>query len=778
VIGLLLVAQIGIVANAPDTAGSCIPFEITVAVRAPGMSAPRLTPPAGAGIQLLDQTVTSRLDRDPLGQPTTFTEARYVVAIGATGRMAVPPFVATMGGVSARSAPLVVDVRPLGTLPPIVLVRSSLDAGARSFDSVWVGQQVDYVVDVQLNESARQRLRHNPTFFPPEMPAVLAYDLAPPPPLLRAGRSCFETLSYRRALFPLFPGAVRIAPATLTYSLPLSTSFFAREERFERRTDTVRFVAVEPPRVGRPRDFTGAVGAIEATMRLDAPTGRMGDPAVLTLRLAGAGNVKLFPRPTVSVDWATVALGEERVTVDTSVSRVRGTKEFDWLLTPRRAGRLVVPAIRYPYFDPQRGQYDAALTDSITLPVASADLASGDTASTSRLPIRRRLAEEQRPPLPSQPWYWAALVLAPVPATLRRVLRRRRRRAVAQSAGRRLRTLRDARRPPSPRELRRAFLDALGERAPDLTASGTTGGALARTLRRAGVTDRTAQSAEQLLARLDQAAFSPEGVVDADLPALSAEIAAAVDREAIRRPPGGAATALLAAALLSATAVAMPEAVRRSFDEGVRAYERGELAASQRLFARSAARAPRSADAWANLGVAAWARGDTAHAALGWQRALRLDPLDDETRERLAAVQAPVVTAPSYVPPLPVNLLALAALVLWMLAWLALAIQAVLRAPGVRPVAGGMLVVAIVALAAALELNERSGVRGLGVVRHTRDLLDAPSTEGMSAASAAAGEVGALGVREGTWVRLVLDGARAGWIPVAAVLPLDAPGVD
>jgi hypothetical protein len=124
-----------------------------------------------------------------------------------------------------------VQVHSGEALPPTVLVRAWLDRSGRGTpaDTLYVGQQVDYVVDVQLNESARQRLRRNPTFFPPEMPGVLAYDLAPPAALTRVGRRCFETLSYRRALFPMFAGRTTIAPAALTYSLPLSTSFFSRE---------------------------------------------------------------------------------------------------------------------------------------------------------------------------------------------------------------------------------------------------------------------------------------------------------------------------------------------------------------------------------------------------------------------------------------------------------------------------------------------------------------------------------------------------------------------
>jgi tetratricopeptide (TPR) repeat protein len=781
VIGLMLVAQLGVVARAPDTATSCLPFELTVAVRSMGAGAPRIGLPASSALQVLRSTLVSRLERDAEGHPTTLTEGTFVVATSATGRVTIPPFVATAGGASVRSTPLAVDVRPAGSSTPTVLVRSTLDAGGGDrADTLYVGQQVDYVVDVQLNEAARQRLRHNPTFFPPEMPAVLAYDLAPPLPMVRVGRHCFETLSYRRALFPLFPGMTRIPPASLTYSLPLSTSFFSREESFELRTDSVHFVAVEPPAAGRPTDYAGAVGEVGASARLSAGAGRMGDPVVLTVRLNATGNVKLLPRPVITIDWAAVALGDERVTVDTTAARVAGTKEFDWLLTPRRSGRLGVPAIRYPHFAPARGAYAVALTDSLTFDVAAATLASEDTASASRLPIRRVLRPERPDPMPSRAWYWALLALAPAPAALRRMLARRRRRVSTQTAGRRLRALRTARRAPSPRELRRAYLDALRERVPAVGIDVPVRVRLGRALRRAGVTEDTARRAETLLDRLDAAAFSPAGVVDPTLVGRALEIATAVDAEAVRPVigRGEVTTALAVVTLLAGVAAGMPDAITRTFNEGVRAYDRGEFATSQRLFARSAARAPRAVDAWANLGAAAWARGDTAHAVLGWQRALRLDPLDDEARDRLAAVQSPLLGAPAYVAPVPVDAVALAALTLWIAAWLALAVQAVRRTPHLRPLAGGALVFAVVALAVALELRDRTGVRGLGVVRDARDLRDSPSPGGAAIAAAGSGEVGTLGIREGAWVRIVLDGARAGWLPVAAVLPLDDGGMD
>ncbi|MCY7378077.1 MAG: hypothetical protein LH467_01905 [Gemmatimonadaceae bacterium] len=784
-IGLLLAAQLGIVARGPDTAVVCQPFELTVAVRAVGAATARVDLAPSADVQVLSVALTSRAERQPSGAVVTLTEGRFVVATGASGRVVLPQFIAEAGPAAARSAPLVVDVRPPMTAPALVLVRATLDAGdGRRADTLFVGQQVDYVVDVQINDAARQRLRHNPTFFPPDMPATLAYDLAPPAPLVRDARRCFETLSYRRALFPLFPGAAVIPPATLTYALPLSTSFFAREENFELRTDSARFVAVEPPLAGRPAGYAGAVGRLAAAARFGMASSRMGDPVTFTLRLTGLGNVKLLPRPPVAVEWATVALGGERVTIDTTAPRVSGTKEFDWLLTPRRAGRLQAPVIRYPFFDPALGRYEVALADASTIDVAPATLATADTAVGARYSIRRALRDEAPAPLLSRAWFWALLLGAPVPASLRRVVMRRRRAASGLTASRRLRTYASASRPPSPRELRRTYLDALSERVPAAGRDATVRAPLARLLRRAGVTERTAITASDLLDRLDQAAFSAAGVLDPALAAQALASVQAVDAEAVRPSASARRIVLPAVAILltmsavAAIAAGVPAAVRRGFDDGVQAYERGEYAVAYRAFSRAAARAPRAADAWANAGTAAWARGDTAHAVRGWQRALRLDPYDVESRERLDLVHESLIGTPAYVAPLSGTAGALAGLALWCGAWLALAIQAARRTPHVRAVAGGTLVIALVLLVGAVELEDRAAVRGLGVVRHARPLLIAPSADRPATFDAATGEVGTLGAREGSWVWIVLDGTRAGWVPAGAVLSLDGNGVD
>ncbi|MES2180366.1 MAG: BatD family protein [Gemmatimonadota bacterium] len=780
-IGLLLTAQLMVVAHAPDTATSCAPIELSVAARAPGNVAPRIAPLLSAGaIQVLKSSMSTRIERDAAGRPSALTELTYLITTDAVGRITVPSFVATVGNARMTSQPLPIDVHSAGNLPPTVIVRAWLDRSSRGgpSDTLFVGQQVDYVVDVQLNESARNRLRRNPTFFPPEMPGVLAYDLAPPTSFARAGRRCFETLSYRRALFPLFAGRTAIAPAALTYALPLSTSFFSREETFELRTDSVRFVAIDVPVEGRPADFAGAVGALSASARLSTTSARMGDPVVLTLRLEGSGNVKLWPRPPLSLTWASVAQGGERVIVDTSQARVRGSKEFDWLLTPRQAGSDALPPIRYPYFDAERRVYETAVTAPLSLDVVKASLASVDSAPVSKLGIRRTLREEVPPPIPSRPWFWLALVVAPVPAAIRSARERARRRVDRRSAIRRLKRSATRSEKLTAREVRRIFIDAIGERVPDAVGK-LQSATLSRALRRNGVTVNTADDVGAFLERLDSAAFSPAGAAAENVLADAWRLVNAIDEQALysgKRARWFEVMAIVSLVAIAA-ASALPDGVENVFKQGVEAYDHAAYTSAQRNFSRVVSRVPRAVDGWANLGASAWARGDSAGAVRGWQRALRLDPLDVETRDRLALVQVPSIRAQGYVPPMPVNMLAIAALVFWCAPWALLVVAPAKRPANARALAGGSIALAGVLLAGALEMRDRLDTAGLGVLRDSRVLVEAPGSQ-TALASGSVGETGALGAREGGWVRIALDGVRAGWVPVTSVLPLDGPSLD
>ena len=305
---------------------------------------------------------------------------------------------------------------PRGRGTPVVVTRARVDTSSELdvratglVDTVYVGQQATYEVAVFLNQTVRDRLRRNPTFYPPEMQAMLAYDL--PTPLTavrpRSGSQCFDALVYRRALFPLVPGRLVIPPAQLVYNTGLSPTMYTREESHELQTDSVTIVALDPPASGRPPEFGGAVGALRLDTRLDTATARVGDPMLFTVRVAGTGNVKLFPRPSVQLPWAALIASDERVRVDSNTARVTGVKEFDWVLTPRLAGEFDLPPVRYGYFDPARRRYDVAVSEARRVRVARGALASTDTGSVDGvLGIRMRFGGPAWPPLHSPPAFW------------------------------------------------------------------------------------------------------------------------------------------------------------------------------------------------------------------------------------------------------------------------------------------------------------------------------------------------------------------------------------
>src|SRR5262249_20137844 len=92
---------------------------------------------------------------------------------------------------------------------------------------------------------------------------------------------------------------------------------------------------------------------------------------------------------------------------------------------------------------------------------------------------------------------------------------------------------------------------------------------------------------------------------------------------------------------------------QRAFDAGVAAYTHHEFGAAREAFIASALADPTAPDAWANLGTAAWAMSDTARSVAAWQRALRMEPLASDVRERVELAHSLPWDSAGYVPPIP-----------------------------------------------------------------------------------------------------------------------------
>jgi tetratricopeptide (TPR) repeat protein len=653
-------------------------------------------------------------------------------------------------------------------------------------DTVYVGQQATYELGVFIDESVRDRLRRMEA-LPPELRGLMAYE-----PLTTltgfpwrvVGRRRYEAHISLRAVFPLAAGRYAIAPARLVYAMPLSYSFFSREESFELRSDSTVIIAIEPPAAGRPADYMGAVGSLRAEARLDTSAVRAGDAMHLTVRIFGAGNVKLFPRPLLDIPWATEIQAGERVTLSGDSIVVRGVKEFDWVITPTEAGRHTLGAIRYPYFDPDRKRYDVALTIPIGVSIAPGTLAAIDSNAAARAPaweLRAEFRGALPPPLYRRIPFVLLMILLPAPALAFAIAnrpRRERRKTRRIPPDQTLREIVRRRDRGDLRPLRRAFLDAVAARLRAPASALAEPEALRHSARRAGTSGATASAAATFVSELNAAAFAQARSAVADPHDRALRLYRAIDTESRRwKVPARRMVIILALGLAAAGAriagAIEPDSDEARFAAGIAAYDDRRFADASQDFGAITAHAPRAADAWANLGTAAFAAGDTARAVAGWQRALRLEPLAADVRERLDITAPAPASSPGAVPPIPPLPLILVASLLWAASWIAIALR-IRRRSGV--LAGS---IALTALGASIILGVAGGFldarlspRGLAVLRRDLPLRILPALGAERASQVRLGETVRVIMKRGPWTRVRVDRDRDGWVPGDGLLPL------
>lgn len=254
-------------------------------------------------------------------------------------------------------------------------------------DTVYVGQQVNYDAVTLVDDVARRRLRTNPIFTPADVAGVTIYDFpfdTSAISTVTVNGAPYRRYAYHRALFPLLPGTYTVPAATLQYSLPDGDDYFSPPRTYSTMSAPQSFTAVALPASGRPVGFIGAVGEFRDTLRTDGSSLRVGDPFTVTMRVSGVGNLRLLARPSLDIDWATTVPGEERVYWDSAGTVVRGAKEFDWVVTPRIAGEMVLPELRYDFFNPTSRRYEFATTPSLRVIVAAATGPAADTTAVPR----------------------------------------------------------------------------------------------------------------------------------------------------------------------------------------------------------------------------------------------------------------------------------------------------------------------------------------------------------------------------------------------------------
>ena len=321
----------------------------------------------GKALRLSDKEVQVQLEAPP----------RREAAAPPTGR-SFDPFEDLFGrsGVGRRRPPPAAE-----TNRPKVFLRAELQPPA-----VYVGQQTTYTLWLYTQTDVG-------AFQPTHMPAFKGFWVreVPQPAELKpewleqSGERFGRVAMLRRALFPLQAGKFTIEPtevdlvARMAEIGPFGTPF-GRSETLHLKTEPIPLDVQALPNA--PPDFTGAVGDLAVSARLDRSTLSVGEAATLTIRSTGRGNLQSLRPPELALPEGLRLFpprqeSAERLTDGSLVS----SQEWSYVLVPQRPGTFELPALALPYFDPAVKEYRSAATRPLALTV-TADAAAAASPAT------------------------------------------------------------------------------------------------------------------------------------------------------------------------------------------------------------------------------------------------------------------------------------------------------------------------------------------------------------------------------------------------------------
>ena len=169
-------------------------------------------------------------------------------------------------------------------------------------------------------------------------------------------------------LFPITAGKITIEPAKL--SLPFTAGRGRSQSSNLLITNPVEVNVRSLPQEGKPTDFAGPVGRYHIDAQTDPQTVEVGDGFTLRVLVSGKGNIETVPDPTVPA-LPNMAIYAPQITDAIGVvdSKVQGSRAYEYVIIPSKEGRWTIPAMDYPYFDPQTENYQVAHTVPITIDV-------------------------------------------------------------------------------------------------------------------------------------------------------------------------------------------------------------------------------------------------------------------------------------------------------------------------------------------------------------------------------------------------------------------------
>ena len=309
----------------------------------------------------------------------------YLYQLEATkvGTVTIDPISVTISGQTYRTDPVKVEVfQGLGVSTPIpgqgeASSQEVPSAGGSMFviasvddETPYLGQQITYTFKFYRRSALFPSFGRfgQPRFAPPGFSGFWKIQGSDQEEYTETiGSNRYQVVELKTVLFPTVVGSLVIEPAGLTVPI----DFFEAPNYLEAEQIVVEVLALPP---GAPAEFTGAVGKFNISADVDNTNGRVNEPVQLTVRVVGEGNIESLPDPAwPDFDGWRVFESPSGSSSRVIDGRVVGTRTYESVLVPQKAGVQTIPEISYSYFDPSVDEYVEAVSQPIVMTIAEGD---------------------------------------------------------------------------------------------------------------------------------------------------------------------------------------------------------------------------------------------------------------------------------------------------------------------------------------------------------------------------------------------------------------------
>lgn len=120
----------------------------------------------------------------------------------------------------------------------------------------------------------------------------------------------------------------------------------------------------------KPDNFSGAVGHFSVSSSISGDKFKTNDAVTFKVDVSGTGNMKLISTPKVNFP-KDFEVYDPKINDNFSITRngLTGTRQFEYLVVPRRPGTYTIPAIDFVYFDTSADVYKTVSTKPYAITV-------------------------------------------------------------------------------------------------------------------------------------------------------------------------------------------------------------------------------------------------------------------------------------------------------------------------------------------------------------------------------------------------------------------------